>query len=80
MRKQMENKICLITGGAGSIGMAAARLLAAEGAKVMLVDLAEAALRSAVADVGKDSDGKNLAWCVADVTKSERSRTASRKP
>jgi NAD(P)-dependent dehydrogenase (short-subunit alcohol dehydrogenase family) len=70
MRKQMDDKICLITGGAGSIGMAAARLLTAEGAKVMLVDLAETALRKAVADVGKDSDGKNLAWCVADVTKS----------
>lgn len=25
MAKQMENKICLITGGAGSIGVAAAR-------------------------------------------------------
>ena len=70
MRKQMDDKISLITGGAGSIGMAAARLLAAEGAKVMLVDLNEAALRKAVADVGKDSE--NLAWCVADVTKSEQ--------
>ena len=72
MPKQMENKICLITGGAGSIGMAAARLLVAEGAKVMLVDLAEAALLKTVADIGKATDGQNLAWCLADVTKSEQ--------
>lgn len=35
---RMEGKVCVITGGAGSIGLAGARLFAAEGAQVMLVD------------------------------------------
>ncbi len=34
----MEGKVCIITGGAGSIGMAAAHALLQEGARVMLVD------------------------------------------
>jgi len=66
MSKQMQGKVCVITGGAGSIGLAAAKLLIAEGAKVMLVDLREAALKQAAAAIGGDS----LAWCVADVTQS----------
>jgi len=35
--KQMQNKVCVITGGAGSIGSAAAKLLLQEGAKVTSV-------------------------------------------
>ncbi|MGH6761753.1 MAG: SDR family NAD(P)-dependent oxidoreductase [Phyllobacterium sp.] len=36
----LENRNCIITGGAGSLGMAAARRFLAEGANVVLVDLA----------------------------------------
>jgi NAD(P)-dependent dehydrogenase (short-subunit alcohol dehydrogenase family) len=39
MTKQMQDKVCVITGGAGSIGAASAKLLVEEGAKVLLVDL-----------------------------------------
>ena len=49
MPQQMQDKVCVITGGAGSIGLAAAKLLLAEGAKVMLSDLSEAALQRAAA-------------------------------
>jgi NAD(P)-dependent dehydrogenase (short-subunit alcohol dehydrogenase family) len=35
----LTNKTCVITGGAGSLGLASAELFLAEGAKVMLVDL-----------------------------------------
>jgi len=38
----LENKVCIVTGGAGSIGLASARLFLREGANVMLVDLNEA--------------------------------------
>jgi NAD(P)-dependent dehydrogenase (short-subunit alcohol dehydrogenase family) len=72
MPKQMQGKICVITGGAGSIGAAAAKLLIHEGAKVMLVDLSEAALKQTAADMDGDSSAENLAWCAADVTKSEQ--------
>jgi NAD(P)-dependent dehydrogenase (short-subunit alcohol dehydrogenase family) len=59
MSKQMQGKICVITGGAGSIGAAAAKLLIHEGAKVMLVDLSETAppLKSAAKRVSKISLG-----------------------
>lgn len=35
----LENKVCVITGGCGSVGLASARKFLAEGAKVTLVDL-----------------------------------------
>lgn len=71
MSKQMQGKVCVITGGAGSIGLACAQLLLAEGAKVMLADLSEAALNKAAAGVGKEA-GDNLDWCATDVTKSDQ--------
>ena len=37
----MAGKVCVVTGGAGSIGLASARLLLQEGAKVMLVGRSE---------------------------------------
>ncbi|MFC7049672.1 SDR family NAD(P)-dependent oxidoreductase [Emcibacter nanhaiensis] len=46
---QLRDKVCIITGGAGSIGLASAELFAAEGAKVMLVDRNEEALAQAAA-------------------------------
>jgi NAD(P)-dependent dehydrogenase (short-subunit alcohol dehydrogenase family) len=68
MSRQMQGKVCVITGGAGSIGLAVAKLLLAEGAKVMLLDLSDAALKKAAADIGGDS----LAWSVTDITKPDQ--------
>jgi NAD(P)-dependent dehydrogenase (short-subunit alcohol dehydrogenase family) len=76
MAKQMQGKVCVITGGAGSIGQASAKLLYAEGAKVMLTDLNEAALKEAAARISGDSSADNLAWCAADVTKSDQVKNA----
>jgi NAD(P)-dependent dehydrogenase (short-subunit alcohol dehydrogenase family) len=67
MAGQMQDKVCLITGGAGSIGAASAKLLRDEGAKVMLVDLDKAALPKVATGLGAD-----VAWCAADVTKSDQ--------
>jgi len=61
---QLEGKTCVITGGAGSIGRATARLFVAQGARVMLVDLVEADLLRATVDL----DGDSVAYHVADVT------------
>jgi NAD(P)-dependent dehydrogenase (short-subunit alcohol dehydrogenase family) len=59
----LEGKVCIVTGGAGSIGLASARLFLREGAKVMLVDLDEAGLEAAV----RPLDGGNVATVAADV-------------
>jgi NAD(P)-dependent dehydrogenase (short-subunit alcohol dehydrogenase family) len=61
---QLEGKTCLVTGGAGSVGHAAARLFLAEGARVMLVDLAETELAWAAAELGGE-----IAHCAADVSR-----------
>lgn len=66
----LDGKNCLVTGGAGSLGLAAARLFLAEGANVTLVDRDGAALERvtaglpaermeiAVADVSQANDTK----------------------
>jgi NAD(P)-dependent dehydrogenase (short-subunit alcohol dehydrogenase family) len=65
----LQNKVCLITGGAGSIGLAMARRFTAEGASIVLGDRDSARLEAAredddwlavMADVGKASDAKRL--------------------
>ena len=73
MTKQMQDKVCVITGGAGSIGAASAKLLVEEGAKVLLVDLQEAALKKTAAEIG---GGETVVWCTADVTKSDQVKNA----
>lgn len=64
--KKLENMVAIVTGGAGSIGRTTAKLFSEEGAKVLLVDLNEDALKKAVEELR----GKDVKYCVADVTKS----------
>lgn len=63
---RLKDKIAVITGGAGSIGKATAKLFLAHGAKVMLVDLKEEDLKKAAAELNSDK----VAYIVADVTQS----------
>ena len=48
----MVGRRAVVTGGAGGIGKAISRALAAEGAKVAVVDLAESAAQESAAEVG----------------------------
>jgi len=63
----LEGRNCIVTGGAGSLGLATARLFADEGARVTLVDLDEAALKAAAAGLPKD----RVATVAADVSRAE---------
>lgn len=47
----LDGKVCVVTGGAGSIGRAAARLMLEAGARIALCDLDGAALEQARADL-----------------------------
>ncbi len=46
-RNLLDGKVCLITGGGGSLGLATARLFLKEGARVVLTDRNGAALKAA---------------------------------
>lgn len=50
----LGGKICLITGGAGSIGLASARLLQEHGARLVLVDQDAEGLAEAAGSLGPD--------------------------
>jgi NAD(P)-dependent dehydrogenase (short-subunit alcohol dehydrogenase family) len=51
---RLEGKVAVVTGGAGDIGVATAKKLVSEGARILLVDLAESALREAARSIGSD--------------------------
>ena len=61
---RFQDKTAVITGGAGNLGLAVARRLIAEGARVLLVDLNEPQLQQAAAAIGSE----RLATFTADVT------------
>jgi NAD(P)-dependent dehydrogenase (short-subunit alcohol dehydrogenase family) len=61
---KLTDKVAIVTGGSGGIGAATTRLFADEGARVMVVDLDEAALAALVDEVGADK----LAYTVCDVS------------
>jgi NAD(P)-dependent dehydrogenase (short-subunit alcohol dehydrogenase family) len=68
---QLEGRICIVTGGAGSIGLASAELFLKEGARVMLVDLHAAPLAEAAARLlSSGLPAERIATVTADVGQS----------
>ena len=66
----MDGKRCIITGGAGSLGLASAKLLLSEGASVMLVDRNQEDLNKAVEGLDKDK----VITAEADVTNADQTQ------
>jgi NAD(P)-dependent dehydrogenase (short-subunit alcohol dehydrogenase family) len=64
---RLQDKVTIITGGASGMGRVAARMFAAEGAKVVVADVTEAAAQSVVDEV--KADGGQAVAVVADVSK-----------
>ena len=68
----LRDRVYLVTGGSRGLGFAAARVLVADGARVMLSAPHEATAASATerldryAPTGEDSAGSRVAWAVAD--------------
>ena len=67
----MDNKVCIITGGAGSLGLASAKLFLEEGAKVMLVDNSKELMEMALKELGKSA---SISSFVSDVSDAEQTR------
>jgi NAD(P)-dependent dehydrogenase (short-subunit alcohol dehydrogenase family) len=67
MAARLQGRTALITGGGGGIGRQAARLFAAEGARVVVVDAAAVAGEETVALVR--GDGGTAEFTAADVTR-----------
>ena len=69
---RLEDKVTIITGAGGGMGRTAARMFAAEGAKVVCVDVSEEMAESA-ADEVRTAGGKATA-VAADVSQEEQAR------
>jgi len=61
--EKLKNKVAVITGGNSGMGLATARLFAAEGAKVAITGRNEATLKKAVSEIGHHATG-----VIADVS------------
>lgn len=70
----LADKICVVTGAASprGIGLATAKLFAAQGARVVILDLDEGAARAAAAQIGPDHQG-----LACDVTDGARCRAVA---
>src|SRR5580765_6663163 len=75
---RFSEKVCLVTGGGSGIGRATCRRLAAEGGKVLVVDVNEGAARDCVAEIqGRGGEARPAR---ADVSDSGQVRAAGTQP
>jgi NAD(P)-dependent dehydrogenase (short-subunit alcohol dehydrogenase family) len=65
---RLQNKTAIVTGAAGSIGLATSTCFAKKGANVVLVDINEQSLQEAVDSI----ESEKVSYFVADVTRSDQ--------
>ncbi len=70
----LTDRACIVTGGSRGIGLQVARLLVAEGARVLLIGRGEEALRTAAEQC--EGDARTVSWLACDVTDPEAGERA----
>lgn len=73
--KRLENKTVIITGGSGGIGASTAKMMLNEGAKVLLVDMNENALKK----IKNELNSSNVYTFTADVSDEDQVRAYAKK-
>ncbi|MGI2170547.1 SDR family oxidoreductase [Shewanella sp. MF05960] len=63
---ELKDKVVVITGGAGGLGLAMAHDLAAKGAKLALIDVDQTKLEQACADLGTTTEVQGYALDITD--------------
>ncbi|MEA5598383.1 SDR family NAD(P)-dependent oxidoreductase [Rivularia sp. UHCC 0363] len=71
----IKDKVAVITGGDSGIGMATAKLLAAEGVKVALLDKTDENLKQATEEVGKISEVMGFQADLRELKQVEKAKT-----
>ncbi len=74
MAEEFAGKVALVTGGASGIGEVVARMLAQQGASVLVVDLNEEGANRVAGEIG--NAGGKAAGFAADVTDADRMKAA----
>jgi NAD(P)-dependent dehydrogenase (short-subunit alcohol dehydrogenase family) len=69
--KSLDNKVIIITGAAMGLGLAAAKELASQGARLALVDYNEKSLLQAKDEISKQFPSVKIVTVIADVSKEE---------
>lgn len=74
---RLENKVAIITGAAGGMGAAEAKLFAKEGAKVLITDVQEEKLKGVVAEI--KAEGGIADYIVHDVSSESSWKEVAKK-
>jgi NAD(P)-dependent dehydrogenase (short-subunit alcohol dehydrogenase family) len=74
--KRLKNRVAVITGGGGGIGMAAGRLFCEEGARVALIDMDHDTVVAAVAAIRNDNPDAEVSGFVADLGEEHTAQVA----
>jgi NAD(P)-dependent dehydrogenase (short-subunit alcohol dehydrogenase family) len=79
MNLQLEGKLALVTGSTAGIGLAIAKALAAEGARVIINGRADARVKEAMARIRGEISGATLEPLALDLSKPEAASETTRR-